>query len=78
MNHARMDTHTLKALCLLAAGVGASQSLHAQVRPDAGQMLGSVRPAPPLQRDDSAASLPVQEERRALTAPGDLQLAQYF
>ena len=72
MNHARMDTHTLKALCLLAASATASQSLHAQVRPDAGQTLESVRPAPSLPSGNPAAALPVQEERRALTAPGDL------
>src|SRR5688572_5948878 len=65
-----MDTAVSKiTLCLLAASVTASPSLHAQVRPDAGQTLESVRPSPPLPGRDPAAALPAQEERAALSAP---------
>ena len=60
------------ALCVLTASITASQSVHAQVRPDAGQTLESVRPAPTLPSRNPAAALPVAEEARALSASGTL------
>lgn len=64
--------HISIALWVLTAGITASQSIHAQVRPDAGQTLESVRPAPTLPSRNPAAALPVSEEARALSAPGTL------
>lgn len=60
-------SRTILALCLLAASIAAPDSLHAQVRPDAGQTLESVRPPPPVAPPNSEAALPAQPERPGLT-----------
>jgi hemolysin activation/secretion protein len=65
-------THISLALCVLTASITASQNAHAQVRPDAGQTLESVRPAPTFPSGNPAVALPVQEEGRALAAPSTL------
>lgn len=54
------------ALCLLATSIAAPHSLQAQVRPDAGSTLESVRPPPPVSTRNSEAALPIEEERPAL------------
>lgn len=56
------------ALCLLVASITAPQRLQAQVRPDAGQTLESLRPPPPVSTRNSEAALPTEQERPALTA----------
>jgi len=42
---------------------------HAQLRPDAGQTLDTVRPPPAIPNSNPAAALPTQDERPALSAP---------
>lgn len=59
---------------LLAATLGAPLGLHAQVRPDAGQTLQSIRPAPALSEKKPADALPVQEQGAALKAANDLRI----
>jgi len=57
---------TLAALCLLGAGVIAPHRLYAQARPDAGQTLESVHPAPAAPGFNPAAALPPETERPAM------------
>lgn len=57
---------TLAGLCLLGAGVFASQGLRAQARPDAGQTLESVHPPPVVPDRNPAAALPPEAERPAM------------
>jgi hemolysin activation/secretion protein len=54
------------ALSLLVASIAVACDVHAQVRPDAGQTLESVRPPPPISKRNSEAALPVEQERPAL------------
>lgn len=68
----RDASHLSIALWLCATSITASQNAHAQVRPDAGQTLESVRPAPTLPNRNPAAALPVTEEARAVSDPGTL------
>lgn len=56
----------IMALCLLATSIAAPHSLHAQVRPDAGRTLESLRPPPPISTGKPEAALPTEEERPAL------------
>lgn len=56
----------LMSLCLLAASIAVPHSLQAQVRPDAGQTLESVRPRPSAPTGNSEAALPTEQERPAL------------
>jgi hemolysin activation/secretion protein len=71
-----MDTSVSKVtLCLLAASVTASPGVYAQVPPDAGQTLQSIRPAPTLPNSNPAAALPAQDqERAALSAASSLRI----
>jgi hemolysin activation/secretion protein len=64
--------HISISLCVLTASITASQNVHAQVRPDAGQTLESVRPAPTFPGSNPALVLPAQEEGRAFGAPSTL------
>lgn len=61
----------------LALGIGAlpSCALYAQVRPDAGQTLESIRPAPAVPGVRPDAALPREESRPALSAPDDQRIA---
>ena len=60
-------------LCLryIALGIGTlpSCALYAQVRPDAGQTLESIRPAPAVPEAHPDAALPREENRPAQSAP---------
>jgi len=58
------------------AGVGAMglAAAQAQVRPDAGQTLESIRPAPAVPEKDRGSALPTEPERPALSTPGEQRI----
>ena len=59
------STRWHRALAVLFI-LGASQGLHAQARPDAGQILEGIRPPPAAPTRNPDAALPDQEERPAV------------
>lgn len=56
----------LPALCILGASLLCPQGLHAQARPDAGQILEGIRPPPAAPTSNPSAALPEQNERPAI------------
>lgn len=60
-------------LCALVASA-TPQILNAQVRPDAGQTLQSVRPPPDPPASNNATALPTQDEKASPSAPSTLRI----
>ena len=60
---------------LLTAGSAISQQAHAQVRPDAGQTLESMRASPSLPSSNPTAPLPAETERPALTTADAVRIS---
>jgi len=63
----------LPALGLLGASLVCSQGLHAQTRPDAGQILEGIRPPLAAPTPNPSAALPEQEDRPAVDASNSPQ-----